>query len=228
MLAIALVVSALLPAVASAGERRSASGGSVPARASGGRVLGPTPAGERVEFDLVLTFPHEAELDAFLDRVNDPSSPDYHRFATAAQIGERFGISDRALAHVHDWIATSGLEVVESFPQRTTVRVAGTANTVNRLFGVRLMDRVDPESHRRYHAPRGDATVPPAVAADVQAVAGLNTRPFREPAAHTVPRGSNTACQRDAACYTPERLAAPSTSRACTNAASRARTSTSP
>jgi kumamolisin len=207
VLAVALVVTALVPAVARARQGHSASGASGATHASAGRVLGPTPARERVEFDLVLTFPHEGELDAFLDRVNDPSSPDYHRFATAAQIGERFGISDGALAHVHDWIAASGLEIIESFPQRTTVRVAGAAGTVNHLFGVRLMDRVDPETHRRYHAPRGDATVPREVAADVEAVAGLNTRPFRQPAAHMVPRASTTACQRDAACYTPERLA---------------------
>ena len=34
--------------------------------------------------------------------------------------------------------------MVERFPQRTTIRVAGPARVVNRLFDVQLVDRVDP------------------------------------------------------------------------------------
>ena len=92
-----------------------------------GRMVGSTPPNERVEFDLVLAIPHEADFDAFVARVNDPSSPDYHHYASAEQIGERFGISDDALAHVQAWVVNAGLQVLERFPQRTTLRVAGPA-----------------------------------------------------------------------------------------------------
>ena len=123
-------------------------------RAAGARrSLGLTPPNERVEFDLVLSIPHEADLDAFVDRVNDPASPDYHHYATPDEIGRRFGLSDVALDRVDAWIANAGLEVVESFPQRTTLRVAGPARIVGRLFHVKLIDRIDPASHLRYHEP---------------------------------------------------------------------------
>ena len=134
-----------------------------------------------------MSIPHEADLDAFVDRVNDPASPDYHHYATPEEIGHRFGLSDVALDRVDAWLANAGLEVVESFPQRTTLRVAGPARVVNRLFHVKLIDRVDPASHVRYHAPRGDAVVPLPVADAVQAVAGLNTRPIVRPSPKTVP-----------------------------------------
>ena len=176
--------------------------------ATPGRSLGPTPPAERIEFDLLLSVPHEAALDAFVDRVNDPASPDYHHYATAEQIGERFGLSDADLARVNAWLTTAGLEVVESFPQRTTLRVAGPARVVNRLFHVELIDRVDPVSHERYHEPRGDAVVPLVVADAVRAVAGLNTRPVVRPAPRTVPLATTeSTCRTDAACFTPDKLA---------------------
>ena len=50
--------------------------------AVGGPTLGLTPPNERIEFDLVLSTAHEGDLDAFVDRVNDPGSPDYHHYVT--------------------------------------------------------------------------------------------------------------------------------------------------
>jgi kumamolisin len=208
-LVVLIVVGTLAPAVADAREDQKATPSSPGSqRAARGRSLGPTPPGERIEFDLVLSIPHQAELNAFVDRVNDPASPDYHHYATAEQIGQRFGLSDVDLERVHTWLSSAGLEVVESFPQRTTLRVAGPASAVNRLFHVNLIDRVDPVSRIRYHEPRGDAAVPPPLAGAVQAVAGLNTRPIMRPAPHTVPLATpGSTCLQDAACFTPDRLA---------------------
>ncbi len=199
VLVVLVVVGTLTPAIADARESQ---------RVARGRSLDSTPPNERVEFDLVLSIPHEADLDAFVDRVNDPASPDYHHYATPEQIGRRFGLSDVDLDRVNTWLANAGLDVVESFPQRTTLRVAGPARVVNRLFHVKLIDRVDPLSHARYHEPRGDAAVPLAVADAVQAVAGLNTRPVMRPAPRTVPLDTaGSTCQQDAACFTPDKLA---------------------
>ena len=140
--------------------------------------------------------------------MNDPSSPEYHHYASAEQIGERFGISDDALAHVQTWVANAGLQVVERFPQRTTLRVAGPASVVDRLFGVRLVDRIDPVSRARYHAPRGDAVIPSALAGSVEAVAGLDTRPIMRSAPRAAaPDTSASQCQQSDACFTPEKLA---------------------
>ena len=201
VLVVLVVVGALVPTVADARDGRSTP-------AARGRTLGNTPPNEQIEFDLVLAIPHEAEFDAFVDRVNDPASPDYHHYATTAEIGERFGISDDALDRVHVWLMSVGLEVVESFPQRTTLRVVGPARVVNRVFGVKLVDRIDPASRQRYHAPGGDAVVPLPVADAVEAIAGLNTRPVIRPAPHVVPLGTSASnCQRDPGCFTPERLA---------------------
>ena len=194
-----------------------------------GARSGPTPSNERVEFDLVLSMPHEADLDAFVDRVNDPASPDYHHYATPEEIGQRFGLSDVALARVDAWLANAGLEVVESFPQRTALRVAGPARVVSRLFHVKLIDRIDPSSHLRYHEPRGDAVVPLPVADAVQAVAGLNTRPIVRPSPKTVPLGTDVhEVLAERRVLHPGQTRAPSTSPRSTIGGCRARANTSP
>ncbi len=163
-----IVVGVLAPGVAAADVGRTMRSTPLSPRATRGRLLGATPRKERIEFDLVLSFPHESELDAFVARVNDPASPDYHHYATAEQIGERFGLSDDALNRVRAWLTQAGLDLVESFPQRTTLRVAGPAGRVNRLFQIELVDRLDPLSHVRYHEPRGDVVVPAPLAGSVR------------------------------------------------------------
>jgi kumamolisin len=137
--------------------------------------LGVTPGGVRVEFDVVLRYRQHA-LDAFLARVNDPRSSGYHHYASPDEIGGRFGISDEGVARVSAWLAASGLDVVETFPQRTTIRVAGPAADVDKTLHVTLIDKLDPVSGQQYHRPRGTPRVPPALDDVVEGVAGLDTR----------------------------------------------------
>ncbi|HXY92721.1 MAG TPA: S53 family peptidase [Acidimicrobiia bacterium] len=198
VLALAVIVASAPTAAAASGTAR---GSTSP------RILGATPGDAPVEFDLVLDVPDEAELHAFVARVNDPKSPDYHRYLTPDEIGRRFGISDAALTRVESWVTSMGMHVVEGYPQRTSLRVAGTAATVNRAFHVQLIDRMDPATHERYHAPRGDAAVPRALAGAVDAIAGLDTRPLDHLAPRVAPRAGLSSCQSDPQCYSPERLA---------------------
>jgi kumamolisin len=170
------------------------------------RTLGVTPGDAHVEFDVVLRY-RQAALVAFLERVNDPRSPGYHQYATAEEIGRRFGVSDEGVARVGAWINASGLEVVETFPQRTTIRVAGSAASVDEMLHVTLLDKLDPVSGRRFHAPRGTPRVPAAVSDVVETVAGLDTRPYLRPVQPVAPRESGGTCATSASCLTPGKLA---------------------
>ena len=190
-LVVALTSVALSPAIARAEPRV--------------RTLGVTPPGERVEFDVVLRY-RQDELDAFLTRVNDPRSSDYHQYADADEIGRRFGISDEGIARVVAWLDENGLRVVETFPQRTTMRVAGPAASVDTMLQVTLVDRFDRRSQQRYHRPRGNPRVPLALADVVESVAGLDTRPVLRPVLAVAPRGAGSACSKSDSCLTPDKL----------------------
>ncbi|HXY92723.1 MAG TPA: S53 family peptidase [Acidimicrobiia bacterium] len=167
------------------------------------RTLGVTPAGTNVEFDVVLRY-RERALDQFVQRVNDPSSPDFHHYATPEELGQRFGISDAGLARVRDWLERSGFSVVESFPQRTSIRVAGPARAVDAVLGVTLVDKFDPSLRRTYHQPKGTPRVPAAVADVVEGVSGLDTRPVMRPG--VAPQQSAKPCAQNPACLPPSKL----------------------
>jgi subtilase family serine protease len=170
------------------------------------RTLGVTPGDARVEFDVVLRY-RQAALEAFLERVNDPRSPGYHQYATAEEIGRRFGVSDEGVSRIDAWVNESGLEVVETFPQRTTMRVVGSAASVDEMLHVTLVDKLDPVSGQRFHAPRGTPRVPAALGDVVEAVAGLDNRPYLRPVQPLAPRESGATCATSASCLTPDKLA---------------------
>ena len=210
-LAATVAAIALAPAVARAqpdAHARSGPGPSAPVMqmAAPARTLRVTPPDERVEFDVVLRY-RQDELDAFIASVNDPRSSDYHQYATPDEIGRRFGISDDGIARVGAWIASNGLEIVERFPQRTTIRVAGTAASVDKMLQVTLVDKVEKASGQQYHQPRGNPRVPPELADVVEGVAGLNSRPYLRPVQPVAPRDSSGKCATSASCLTPEKLA---------------------
>jgi kumamolisin len=152
-----------------------------PARTVRDRFLGLAAPGEPVGFSLVLRRPHPAETSRYLSSVDDPSSPLFHRYLSPAAFGARFGLSRSEIHHVGSVLASNGLRVVASFPQRTALQVHGTAGSVERLFGVRLGDYRDPRG-RLVHAPLGEAHVPASLRSSVEAVAGLDDRAVLHPA----------------------------------------------
>ena len=124
---------------------------------------GPRPAARVIDFSLLLRLPDPAGVDAYLAGLYDPKSPDYHRFLTAAEYGARFGLPDERVEAVEDWARDHGLAVVERYAQRTAIRLRATADAVNRVFGITLVDEHDPATGVTYATldraagrPRGD------------------------------------------------------------------------
>src|SRR6202011_1848834 len=58
-----------------------------------------------------LLFKPAPGLDAFLAAQQLPGSPEYHRWLTPEQFGERFGISTNDLAKVTVWLESRGLQL---------------------------------------------------------------------------------------------------------------------
>src|SRR5687767_13125806 len=53
--------------------------------------IGPTAQDEHVRFTISLNLRDADGLAGFLERLNDPESPDFQRYLTATAFGERFG-----------------------------------------------------------------------------------------------------------------------------------------
>ncbi len=141
--------------------------------------LGPANPGEPIEVSLVLRMPGDADIAAYLNGLYDPASPNYRRFLSPAQFGARFGLPLDRIGAVEAWATANGLVVTAPNEQRTALRVSGTIGQVDRLFKVSFGSYSDPPTGATFHAPLGAATVPAAIAGDVDGIAGLSNEPMR-------------------------------------------------
>jgi Pro-kumamolisin, activation domain len=91
---------------------REVTGGQAP-------LVGSLPPGQRMNLSIVLPLRNQAELASLLQRLYDPSSPDFRQFLSVDQFAERFGPT------AHDYQAAA------SFAQANGFTVAATP--VNRL-----------------------------------------------------------------------------------------------
>lgn len=170
-------VAGLALALCCAGAWAAVRSGPPPA---GDRLLGPTGPTQPVEALLVLRLRRQA-LAAYLRRLYDPRSPGFERYGDAASFGARFGLSDRRLARLERTLRRRGWRILRGYPQRTALRIRGTAALVRGTFGVELRDYRQPDGVV-YRRPNGPARVPPSLAPFVTGVADLGTKPLPQPA----------------------------------------------
>src|SRR5690242_11397617 len=71
----------------------SISGTAAPRKAQANPAASPAPT-RALHLTFALAFPRKAELEALIASQNDPKSPDFHRWLTPRQIGQRFGAAD--------------------------------------------------------------------------------------------------------------------------------------
>lgn len=114
----------------------------------------------------------EARLQAFLESVQNANSPDFRKFLTPEQFGERFGISGQDLAAVEEWLQTHGLQVVKVNKGRTAIEFSGAVGQVEQAFHTSIHSFL---IHGVQHwANTGDPSIPAALAPVVAGVASLN------------------------------------------------------
>ncbi len=145
-----------------------------PRWANAANDAGRLPADQPVEgLTLVLARPSAQEIafEQFLADQQNPASPDYHHWLTAAEIGSRFGPSDADVATIKGWLQSEGLHVDWIAPSKTFIGFGGTAADVSRAFQTELHNyRVD---GRSLVSVSSDPIVPQAVAPAIKAIRGL-------------------------------------------------------
>src|SRR5579885_1346196 len=91
-----------------------------------GRVNGNMPM-----TDLILVLRRSPEMqaafDAFVESQYDPTSPNFHRWLTPEQVGEKFGPALSDIATVNAWLSGHGLSVDDVSKDRMTIRFSGSA-----------------------------------------------------------------------------------------------------
>src|SRR5437868_3860046 len=76
----------------------------------------------------------ESALRKLLDEQQDKSSPDYHRWLTPEDFGQRFGPSDPDIQVISSWLQSHGFQVARVAKGRTVIEFSGTAAQVQEAF----------------------------------------------------------------------------------------------
>jgi len=80
----------------------------------------------------------QSALDQLLAQQQDRMSPNYHKWLTPVQFGDRFGMSKSDLGKVISWLQSQGLTVTRIAPNRNEVFFSGKAAQVESAFHTEL------------------------------------------------------------------------------------------
>ncbi len=131
-------------------------------------------------------FPDGPRSADYLRAIENPRSKAYGETLTPAQFGARFGLPEARLGALRRELGVHRLTITRVFPQRTSMRIRASVGALESLFGIRLVDHIDPHG-ARYFAPATPPRIPTWLAGAVQGVTGLDTQPVMRAA--DVPAG---------------------------------------
>ncbi|UPG85229.1 protease pro-enzyme activation domain-containing protein [Luteibacter aegosomatis] len=115
--------------------------GSVPARVATSVDAGAMGTTETIpSMTLVLKRGDDQQkrFDAYLASLDNPSSPNFHHWLTARQVGEQFGPNAKDIAAVKQWLGSQGLGVKSVSADGMLIRFTGSVGAVQQAFGTSM------------------------------------------------------------------------------------------
>jgi uncharacterized protein (TIGR03437 family) len=113
----------------------------------------------------------QADLDAFLARQQDPTSPDYHKWLTPEQFAARFGASQADVDKVVAWLSSENMQSLSVARGRNIISFSGSARQMEHAFGTEL-HRYSVNG-RAHFANASEPSVPASVGGLILSVRGL-------------------------------------------------------
>ncbi len=153
--------------------------------------VGVLPAEKKLQLSLNLPVRNQDQLDDFLAQLQDPNSPNFHKYLSVAEYTDRFGPTQADYDEVVSWAHANGYTVTETAPNRRLVNVEAPVSVINKTMHVTMSQYAHPTENRTFFA----ADREPQVNVGVQLlhVTGLDNfqRPFNHlkanGAAHSAP-----------------------------------------
>ncbi len=120
-----------------------------------------------------------AGLEAFLEDVQNPASPNYHHFLTQDEYNARFAPAAEDEQAVVAHLEANGLAVTGRFPNRLLVAASGSVTAIERAFGVQL--RAVQFRGRRHFAAQAEPVLSASLARVITGVSGLEDLATMQP-----------------------------------------------
>lgn len=133
--------------------------------------ISPLELGNPMHVSVSLNLRNIAELETFLDDVNNPHSPQYQKFLTPEQFKARFAPTDDQVKAVVAHLAAYGFHNVEVASNNMLVSADGNAAAVNAAFHAEM--KTFTLKNKQHYANGADVAVPAVLGDIVDAVVGL-------------------------------------------------------
>jgi subtilase family serine protease len=122
--------------------------------------------------------PDTAAAEQYATAAATPGSALFHHYLSPAAYTARFGASQPAVSRVESWLATGGFTGITADSGHSYVRATAPVSAINAAFGIRLTlykpsATVNAGAYQ-LRANNGPVSLPPAVAASVLGVSGLD------------------------------------------------------
>jgi len=151
--------------------------GNVRADLTAGRDLGTVEDGLQMRLYLVLQRSPEQQtaLDNLLARQQQPGAPEYHKWLTPQEYGERFGASPADIAKISAWLEAQGMHVNGVMNNAMFIDFSATALQVREVFHTQL--HYYNIQGGKYAANAQDPMIPAALTPVVSGIKGLSRIP---------------------------------------------------
>ncbi len=136
---------------------------------------GPAPASMPAGRSLLVlkrSTQQEADLQTYLESVQNPKSASYRKFLAPEEFGRRFGVGDADLQTLEAWLEGHGLQVKKVSSARMAIEITGTVGQVESAFQTSLHSYQI--GGRQYWSNATDPQIPQALAPAVAGLASLN------------------------------------------------------
>jgi subtilase family serine protease len=114
----------------------------------------------------------QQQLQQLLADQQNPASPNYHKWLTPEQYGERFGMAQADLATVSAWLQAHGFQNVSTSRSRTSIEFDGTAAHVQAAFRTPMHRFL--LNGKTHYANTAEPSLPSAFAGSVAGITSLN------------------------------------------------------
>jgi hypothetical protein len=168
-----------------AGNAQQLLSGHVPAAIGSSRPFSPVAATTRLNLAIGLPLRNQAELDALLEQLSDPVSPNFGHYLSPSQFAAQFGPTEEDYQALMQFARENGLTITGTHSNRLLLDVSGETSAIEKALHVKMMF-YDHPVRGRFFAPDREPSLNLDV--KVQDISGLDNFILPRPmSVHSMP-----------------------------------------
>jgi subtilase family serine protease len=153
--------------------------------------LGRLPTTNQLHLAIGLPLRNQAALDALLQQISDPTSPEYRHYLTPEQFTDRFGPTEKDYEALVTFATSHGFTVTTRHPNRALLSVTASVPDIEKAFQVTMRVYQHPTEARTFYAPDVEPSVPTGLS--ILGISGLSDFSRPQPRLKILPANSHLA-----------------------------------